>query len=182
MGLNEDFEQMAMVHLAAVYRAAVAVCGNKDVADDIAQTTLLKAYERFSSFKKGTNCKAWLLSILRNTWIDYLRKQQRKPDQRPLDEDLPAKNRREETVWSNPDDLLENFSDEQVIRALHQLPEGQRLTLYLVDVEQLNHDEAAAIMNVAVGTIKSRASRARSALKLSLTAYAKDMNMIGGDL
>ncbi|NQV31764.1 MAG: sigma-70 family RNA polymerase sigma factor [Phycisphaeraceae bacterium] len=181
MGLNEDFEQIAMTHLTAVYKAAVAVCGNKDVAEDIAQTTLLKAYERFDSFEKGTNCKAWLLSILRNTWIDHLRSQKRKPDQRPLEEDLEAKDGPDETVWSNADDLLNNFSDERVIWALQRLPDEQRLTLFLIDVEQLSQEEVAEITGVAVGTVKSRASRARSALKMSLAAYAKEMNFMGGE-
>ena len=64
----EDFEAIAMGHLPAIYRAAVAICGRNGVADDMVQTTLLKAYERFDSFEAGTNCKAWLLCILRNSW------------------------------------------------------------------------------------------------------------------
>ncbi len=181
MGLNEDFEQIAMVHLTAVYRAAMALCGRQDLSDDMVQSTMLKAYERFSSFNKGTNCKAWLLCILRNTWIDTLRQQQRKPSTVTLADDLVAKDPIEATTWSNADDLLDNFSDEQVIQALQRLPDDQRLTLFLVDVEGLNQDEVATITDVAIGTVKSRASRARAALKASLMSYAQDMHYLRGN-
>ncbi|MCH7919818.1 MAG: sigma-70 family RNA polymerase sigma factor [Planctomycetes bacterium] len=178
----EDFEAIAMGHLAALQRAAVAICGRTGVADDMVQTTLLKAYERFDSFEEGTNCKAWLLCILRNSWVDYLRVQQRRSvKQVPLEEELVADRTAEETVWSNAQDMLDNFSDEHVIRALQRLPEEQRLTLFLVDVEQMTHEEVAEIMGVAVGTIKSRTSRARGALKVSLADYAQEMNFRGHD-
>ena len=176
MGPNDDFERTAMVHLTAVYRAAIALCGNQELSEDLVQSTMLKAYERFSSFNKGTNCKAWLLCILRNTWIDHLRKERVKPTALALAEERVAESKIEETTWSNADDLLENFSDEQVIRALQRLPEDQRLTLYLVDVEQLSQDDIATITEVAVGTVKSRASRARSALKQSLQSYVRDLH------
>jgi len=178
----EDFEAIAMGHLPAIFRAAMAICGRTGVADDMLQTTIMKAYERFDSFESGTNCRAWLLCILRNSWIDYLRAQQRRPiKQMPLEEDIVADRTAPETVWSNAEDLLENFSDEHVIRALQKLPEEQRLTLYLVDVEEMTHEEVAGIMGVAVGTIKSRTSRARGALKISLGDYAEEMNFKGGD-
>lgn len=178
MDLNDDFEQTAMVHLTAVYRTAVALCGRQDLAEDMVQSTMLKAFERFSSFTKGTNCKAWLLCILRHTWIDFLRRRRFESRQVPLEEDLAAPGKAEETTWSNAEDLLENFSDEQVIQALQRLPDEQRLTLFLVDVEGLSQDEVAAITEVAVGTVKSRASRGRAALKASLMSYAQDMHLL----
>jgi len=177
-----QFEQVALIHLTAVYRAGVALCGQADRADDLVQTTFLKAFERFASFRSGTNCKAWLLRILRNTWIDTLRRQQKLQAQTvPLAEEPVAMPSTPETVWTNAQDLLDNFSDEQVIKALQGLPEEQRLTLFLVDVEQMSQDEVAQITDVAVGTVKSRTSRARTALKHSLADYARDMHMTGGE-
>jgi len=181
MGLNEDFEKCVMVHLNAVYRAAMALCGKQDVAEDMVQITFLKAYERFGSFKKGTHCRAWLLSILRNTWIDTLRQRRFGVTHVPLEDNLVAEPTTPESVWSNAEDLLQNFSDEQVIKALQQLPADQRLTLFLVDVEGLSQEEIAEITQVAVGTVKSRASRARTALKSRLAAYAKDMHFTRGE-
>ena len=77
--------------------------------------------------------------------------------------------------------MIENFSDEQIIKALSELPEDQRLTLFLTDVEQLSQKEVAQITGVAVGTVKSRASRARAELKNKLSSYAKEMGLMGGE-
>ncbi len=176
---TETFENVALPYLDAVFRAAIALCGQRQEADDLVQDTFLKAFERFESFRLGTNCKAWMLQILRNTWIDRLRRKKTAGHALPLEEDIVVEPSHEnEIVWSNPDDLIENFSDEQVIRALGGLPEDQRLTLFLMDVEELSQKEVAQIMGVATGTVKSRASRARAALKARLTSYAKEMGLM----
>jgi RNA polymerase sigma-70 factor (ECF subfamily) len=170
---KEIFEEIALPNLNAVFRAAFALCGKARDAEDLAQDTFVKAFEHFESFKPGTNCKAWLLRILRNTWIDRLRRQQGRGQILPLEQDLVAEPARpDEIIWSNAEDLVENFSDEQIIKALKQLPDDQRLTLFLIDVEQLGQQEVAEITGVAVGTVKSRTSRARAALKEKLIAYA----------
>lgn len=180
---TDHFEKTALPHLNAVYRAAVALCGRVQDADDLVQTTLLKAFERFESFEVGTNCKAWLLQILRNTWIDRLRRQKLTGLVLPIEENMIAEPpRNSETVWSNAQDILENFSDEQVIKALSQLPENLRLTLFLIDVEQLSQEEVAEITDVAVGTVKSRTSRARAGVKEKLTSYAQEMGLIRGEI
>jgi RNA polymerase sigma-70 factor (ECF subfamily) len=175
----ERFEQIALPHLDSVYRAAVAVCGRTVEAEDLAQATFLKAFERFDMFKPGTNCKAWLLQIMRNLWIDRLRHMKIAGTTVPADETLPAAEAAAgATTWSDARDLLENFSDEQVIHALKSLPDDQRLTLYLVDVEQLSQEDVAEITGMAVGTVKSRTSRARNELKNRLTAYAREMGFV----
>ncbi|MBE0534233.1 MAG: RNA polymerase sigma factor [Phycisphaerae bacterium] len=174
------FEAIAMPHLDAVYRTAYALSGRSDTADDLTQAALLKALEHFSSFQVNTNCKAWLLRILRNIWIDRLRRLKTAGPQLPLDEALVGEAPEiAESVWSDAHDLLENFSDEQVIKALAQLAVEQRLTLYLVDVEGLGHEEVAEITGVAVGTVKSRTSRARATLKKCLAARANEMGWAG---
>jgi RNA polymerase sigma-70 factor (ECF subfamily) len=179
---SESFEEIALPYLNAVYRAAVAICGRQGEAEDLVQDTFVKAFERFELFEKGTNCKAWLLQILRNTWIDRLRHQKIAGLTLPLDEEIVAGVSQDgELKWSNAEDLIENFSDEQIIKALSELPEDQRLTLFLTDVEQLNQKEVAQITGVAVGTVKSRASRARTELKNKLTSYAKQMGLIGDE-
>jgi RNA polymerase sigma-70 factor (ECF subfamily) len=138
--------------------------------------TFVKALERFETLQPGTNCKAWLFQIMRNLWIDRLRHKKVTGTAVPIEEDLVATPPEvEQTVWSDAEDLLENFSDEQVIEALRRLPEDQRLTLFLIDVEQLNQQEVAEITGVAVGTVKSRTSRARNELKNHLLSYAKEM-------
>ena len=176
----KDFEQTALPHLDAVYRAALALCADAQRAQDLAQTTFCKALEKFASFQAGTNCKAWLLRILRNTWFDELRHRKVVGTTVSIEEDLLAgPEEPESTTWSDPQDLLENFSDEQVIRALAELPDEQRLTLYLIDVERLGQEEVARITGVAVGTIKSRTSRARAAMRNKLEAHARDLGWMG---
>lgn len=180
MADRTTFEEVAMPHLDAVYRAAVAICGNRDEARDLVQTTYVKALERFDSFRRGTNCKAWLMTVLRNTWIDDLRRRRTAGPQLPLVEDiLEEQPQAEQPVWTDASDILENFGDADVIRALAELPEVRRLTLFLVDVEQLSQDQVAEITGVAVGTVKSRTSRARALLKDRLLAHAKAVGLVG---
>jgi len=180
MQTPERFEQVALPHLDSVYRAAVAVCRRSDEAEDLTQMTFVKALERFDTLEPGTNCKAWLFQIMRNTWIDRLRHKKVAGTVVPIEEDLVATlPETAQTVWSDAEDLLENFSDEQVIDALRRLPEDQRLTLFLIDVEQLDQQEVAEITGVAVGTVKSRTSRARNELRSHLLSYAKEMGFTG---
>lgn len=177
-----SFEKIAMPYVNTVYRTAVAMCGDHAIAEDLTQETYLKAFERFDTFKIDTNCKAWLLSILRNKWIDAMRHRKVAGQVLQLDENIIASNDKENDFQcSNCEEFLENFSDEQVIKALKSLPDEQRFALFLVDVEQLSHEEVAEIMKVPVGTIKSRTSRARTILKTKLFSYAKEMGFTGGE-
>ncbi len=177
---SKRFEQVALPNLDSVYRAAVALSGKSTEAEDLTQATFARALERFDRFEPGTNCKAWLLQILRNIWVDQLRRKKTAGSTVPLDEARVAtEESSEETTWSDAEDLLDNFSDDQIIQAMRQLPDDQRLTLYLIDVEQLSQQEVAEITGVAVGTVKSRTSRARTELKKRLTSYAREMGFRG---
>lgn len=176
------FEQIALPYLDSVYRAAVALCGRSDEAEDLTQATFVRALERFHTFEVGTNCKAWLFQIMRNIRIDQFRRNKVTGNTLPLDEDLAmAEPRSEPTAWSDATDLLDNFSDEQIIHAMKRLPEDQRLTLFLIDVEQLSQQEVADITGVPVGTVKSRTSRARNELKDHLLSYARELGFAGGN-
>ncbi len=180
MADRREFDEEALPHADALYRAAMAMCRKPALAEDMVQTTLVKALRRFGTFRSGSNCKAWLMRILHNTWVDYLRHRKVVGPTVPVEEQLLAGRQLEpETRWSNPQDLLENFSDEQVIRALAELPDEQRITLYLSDVEDLSQEEVAEITGVAVGTVKSRTSRARGVLREKLQDYAEQMGLAG---
>ena len=157
MADRAQFETLALVHLDSVYRAAWALCADPHDAEELVQATMLKALERFQSFQTGTNCRAWLLRILKNTWFDELRHRKVVGPTVPVDDTpLQVRPSAEPTVWSNPRDLLANFADEQIIRALRELPDELRLTLYLVDVEGLSYDEIAAALEIPRGTVESR--------------------------
>ncbi len=180
MATRRRFETEALVHLDILYRGAVALCHNVSDADDLLQATYLKAFERFDSFQEGSNCKAWLFKIMRNCWLDIKRREMRTGTVISIEEQiLEGAAPKEQTVWTDCNDLLENFSDEEVIRALKQLPDDQRLTLFLTDVENLSQMEVAEIIDVPVGTVKSRTSRARNELREKLLTYAKRMGLTG---
>ena len=97
---------------------------------------------------------------------NQLRLQKRRGNVLPIDEKMITEEKtKSEIVWNDAQYLRENFSDEQVIKALSHLPDDQRLTLFLIDVEQFSQEEVAEITGVSVGTVKSRTSRARNVLK-----------------
>ncbi|MFP4354157.1 MAG: sigma-70 family RNA polymerase sigma factor [Phycisphaerae bacterium] len=180
MADRKEFEAEALPHATALYRAAMAMCRRPALAEDLVQTTLVKALRRFGTFRSGSNCKAWLMRILHNTWVDYLRHRKVVGPTVPVEEQLLAgDDGQDETHWSDPHDLLENFSDEQVIQALAELPDEQRITLFLSDVEDLSQEEIAEITGVAVGTVKSRTSRARGVMREKLHQYAVEMGLAG---
>ena len=183
MADRSEFESIAMVYLDTVYKAAVSLCSEHEDAKDLVQMTFLKAFERFESFEKDTNCKAWLLSILRNKWIDLMRHRSTIGQVLQIDESIIAcQEQNDEIKHLNCEDLLANFSDEQIIKALRSLPAEQRFPLFLADVEQLSHEDVAEIMDMPVGTVKSRTSRARAILRTKLFSYAKEMGFTGGEI
>lgn len=168
--------------LPAVLRAAQFLTRNIAEAEDLAQETMLKAFKSIDRFKPGTDMKAWLMTILRNTRIDALRSA-RRPATLSLDDVgdvaepamVPA-----QQAWQHPQEVLQAFSDEQVIEALKRLPEEIRWTLMLVDVEQMDHAEAANVLDVPVGTIKSRAHRGRAMLRQLLEPLAEELRLVSG--
>ncbi len=183
MADRKNFDELALQHLDTVYRVAMSLCRNPATADDLTQTTFLKAWRSFESYRPGTNMKAWLLRILRNRWIDVLRHRKVVGPTAPVEDHYVAdRPHPEDVAWSNAEDLLQNFGDEQIIDALAELPEEQRLTLFLLDVEGLSQEEVAEITEVAVGTVKSRSSRARHTLKERLAAHARDLGFIEREL
>ena len=138
-------------------------------ADDLAQETMVKAFKSISQFDTSSSPRAWLSAILRNAWIDRLRATGRhaadvslNPDTHDLEDTSPATATLDP---ANPAALLEQFSDSDLITALKTLPEEIRWTLLLVEVEGLDHADAAHILGIPAGTVKSRAHRGRQMLR-----------------
>ena len=155
-----------------VLRTARFLTHNHAEADDLAQETLVKAFKAISQFDTATNAKGWLSAILRNSWIDQLRASGRHApimslngeQHDPADESAPE----HLSDTGDPVALLEQFSDAQMIGALREIPEEIRWTLLLVDVESLDHAQAAEILQIPEGTVKSRAYRGRRMLREKL--------------
>ena len=172
------FEQEAVPHLDTVYRVALRFTGDPARAEDLVQDTMLKALRSWHQYQPGTNVRAWLLTILRNTFInDYRREKARGPTV----DVSQAENFSlfEEVGDRDPEGrFFDQIVDDEVLRAIDRLPEEFRETLVLSDVEGLPYQEIATITGVPVGTVKSRLFRARRALQSRLYDYAVEMGYI----
>jgi len=152
---------------------AVSLCGDRERADDLVQETLYKAWNNLGSFEEGTNLKAWLFTILRNTYFSERRKKKREVED--VDGAYAAK------LSSGPEQHghmdMRDFQE-----ALSELPDDQREALVLVGAAGFSYEEAAEISGCAVGTIKSRVNRARRRIAESLNLNADDddpVSMVG---
>jgi RNA polymerase sigma-70 factor (ECF subfamily) len=172
------FEREALPHLDTVYRVALRLSGDEAQAQDLSQETMLKAFRSWHQYREGTNIKAWLLTILRNTFINEYRKARRVVQQIDVSEVEPY------TVFRGVQDtdpegtFFEGIVDEEIVEAIDRLPDEFRETLVLSDVEGLAYAEIAQIADVPVGTVKSRLFRARQALQKELYDYAVEMGYI----
>jgi RNA polymerase sigma-70 factor (ECF subfamily) len=179
---TDRFYQLIWPHRADVLRLALMLTHDHAEAEDLAQQTLVKAFRGLDGFTAGTNARAWLSRILRNARIDSLRTQATSEPAvslEQLSEEPPAPPVPDEPgAWTDPDELLTSFSDEQVIAALRELPEAIRWTLLLVDVAGMDHAAAAEVLEVPEGTIKSRAHRGRAMLRQSLAAIGRELRLI----
>jgi RNA polymerase sigma-70 factor, ECF subfamily len=173
---TQRFQVLVWPQLAAVLRTAQILSGDPDEAEDLAQETMIKAFRAIDRFQDGTDVRAWLMTILRNTRIDRLRSSAASASDvslELLELDPPGPEKSGEALdWDairkDPQRVLSEFSDQQVIAALKRLPEDIRWTLLLADVEQMPHAEAAQVLGVPVGTIKSRVHRGRTMLRKAL--------------
>lgn len=168
-------------HAASVLRLAKFLCRDEAEAEDLAQEVLLKSFRHLDQLRESTDTAAWLTKILRNTRIDRLRSQGARERDVSLDQiehDPPAAEEPGVQEFEDPEATLQQFSDRQVIESLLRLPEEIRWTLLLVDVQGMDQPEAASILEVPVGTVKSRLHRGRGMLRADLSALARDLRLI----
>jgi RNA polymerase sigma-70 factor, ECF subfamily len=159
----ESFEQLAMPHFDRLYNFACWLTQDRQEADDLVQETYAKALKGFSSFQPGTNFRAWIYKILRNAFLTS-RTGLKATATVPLDlegeeETLPAAN-------ETPESILLRRSDGQLVqRALEELPVAYREVLLLCEVEEMSYQEISATLAIPIGTVMSRLSRGRKALR-----------------
>ena len=165
-GRSRRFERDAMPHLPAVYRMARQLVG-VGAADDLVQETFLRAWKYFETFDSATNCRAWLLRILRNIWISRWRKSRL---EMPL---ADTGGEQIEPYYDWEDDFLRDEMSAEVERALSELPAGYRLVILLADVEELTYEEIAHITECPIGTVMSRLNRGRKMLARLIRAYGE---------
>jgi len=178
------FEAEALPFMSALYNKASHLTRRPEDASDLVQETYLRAYRTFSNFTQGTNCKAWLFTILYSIFINKYRKAQREPETVSIEE-LEETYHRElaDPAWDDEFASLASLEQEwqgpEVRQALAKLPEEFRAAVLLVDVEQLTYEEAAVVLNCPVGTLRSRLFRARRVLFVELRDFARKMGFIG---
>lgn len=156
MGANPSFRDGLLAAVPTLRAFAVSLAKNADRADDLVQETLVKAWDKQESFQPGTNLKAWLFTILRNEFYSQMRKRRREVED--SDGSITAQLAVHPSQHGSSD--LTDFR-----KALDLLPEDQREAIILIGASGFSYEEAAEICGCAVGTIKSRVSRARTRLQ-----------------
>jgi RNA polymerase sigma-70 factor (ECF subfamily) len=174
------FEREALVHLDTLYRVALRLTGNAADAEDLVQETMLRAYRSWDRFTLGTNAKGWLLTILRHLFINEYRRRRRHPEPIDLDTIEPFAVFEDIQEEDPQGAFFDRIVDDEVLRAVDQLPEAFREAVMLSDVEGLSYEEIAKVMEVPVGTVKSRLYRGRRMLQGKLLDYAVSMGYIKG--
>lgn len=169
---REAFEREALTHLDAVYRTALRLSGNPSDAEDLVQDTMLKAYRAWDRYQPGTNAKAWLLTILRNTYINAYRRAKTKGSTVDVNAIEPFTVFREAHDTDPEATFFGQIVDDEVLAAIDALPDNFREVLVLSDMEGLSYAEIASVVEVPVGTVKSRLFRGRQILQKRLYDYA----------
>jgi RNA polymerase sigma-70 factor (ECF subfamily) len=179
---REEFEALALEHFDALYNTAMRLTRNPGEAQDLVQETFLKAYRFFHRFEPGTNIKAWLFTILRNTYINAYRKASRQQQQVDFDQVAPfyaaPSVPSEWTSRGATEEMLHHLVQDDVKRALEALPDEYRMVVLLSDLEDFAYKEIADIVGCPVGTVMSRLFRGRRLLRKSLAEFAKKSGYI----
>jgi RNA polymerase sigma-70 factor (ECF subfamily) len=174
---REAFEAAALPFMRALYNTALRLTREPSDAADLVQETFLRAYRTFENFTPGSNCKAWLFTILYSVFVNQYHQVKRRPRMESVEE----LEERFQHFAQAPDDPASDVTtvegwgqrwNPEVERALGRLPEDFRTPLLLVDVEGLSYDEAASVLGCAVGTVGSRLFRGRKLLFAMLQDYA----------
>lgn len=180
---DKQFQDTALPHLTAVARYALSLTRDESDADDLTQETFLRAFRSWSQFTPGTECRAWLFTICRNS---YLRSSQRAQRVAACDdaelESLAAAAIYTSAGQEGLDDLFARSEMRAAVRkAVDELPEAFREAVVLVDLEEQSYADAASVLDIPIGTVRSRLFRGRRLLQELLIEYARDPGTHGPD-
>jgi RNA polymerase sigma factor (sigma-70 family) len=175
---SEIFDKEFMPHIGSMYNFAYRLTLDEDDSKDLVQDTYLKAFRFIESFQRGTNAKAWLFRILKNSFINDFRKKSKEPAKVDYQE--------VETYYNSDDvdeaittdlraETLQDMIGDEISNALNSLDVDFRTVIILCDLEGFKYDEMAKILDIPIGTVRSRLHRARNLLKEKLSDYAKKM-------
>jgi RNA polymerase sigma factor (sigma-70 family) len=172
------FNQEFMPHINSMYNFAYRLTLDSDDAKDLLQDTYLKAFRFLDSFQQGTNAKAWLFRILKNSFINDYRKKSKEPSKVDYQEVETFYNSEDVDRQITPDlrvEALQDMIGDEISTALNSLDVDFRTVIILCDLEGFKYEEMAKILDIPIGTVRSRLHRARNLLKEKLSEYAKTM-------
>lgn len=184
---KRGFEEEALPYMDAVYRFALRLAGTPDQAEDLVQETFLRAYRSWDQYTAGTNVRSWLFTICRNLFLRQRERGQRHQEIVSKESARDGENSGGSVinpVWASTADrdpegrFFASIVDEEVLRAIDDLPEDYRSALVMSDLEGLSYQEISDALEVPVGTVKSRLFRGRRQLQAVLYEYALEMGYI----
>jgi RNA polymerase sigma-70 factor (ECF subfamily) len=172
------FDGEFMPQIDALYTFAYHLTYNEDDANDLVQDTYLKAYRFIDNYIEGTNAKAWLFKILKNAFINQYRKRTKQPTRVDYEEVINFHEEEDSNYSSYMDmreEMFQAMMGDEVTNAINALPVDFRVVLLLCDIEGFTYEEIAKIVDIPIGTVRSRLHRARNMLKVELRNYAASL-------
>ncbi len=175
---EQVFETEFLPQIDSLYNFAYHLTYNEDDANDLVQETYMKAFRFIEKYDTGTNAKAWLFKILKNAFINQYRKKAKQPTKVDYEEIVNFHDE-EDTQYSSYLDLREEIFQgmmgDEVTNAINSLPVDFKTVILLCDIEGFTYEEIAKIIDIPIGTVRSRLHRARNMLKEKLTDYAQSL-------
>ncbi len=175
---DKVFDKEFFPHIEALFNFAFHLTYNESDANDLVQETFLKAYRFIDSYREGTNAKAWLFKILKNGFINDYRKRAKRPTKVDY-EDIVSYHDSDDSGYVQYLDLrheiFQGMLGDEVALAINKLPVDFRTAVLLCDIEGFTYEEMSKIIDIPIGTVRSRLHRARNMLKDELKEYAKKM-------
>ena len=171
---QEIFDLEFLPHIHSMYNFGYRLTLDRDDAKDLVQDTYFKAYRFVESFQKGTNAKAWLFRILKNSFINDYRKKIKEPNKVDYQEVETYYNSEDVDRQITPDlrvDALKDMIGDEISNALNSLDVDFKTVIILCDLEGFKYEEMAKILDIPIGTVRSRLHRARQLLKEKLSEY-----------
>jgi len=178
---EDEFIKEALPHEDALYNYALKISGNSDDAQDLVQETYFKAYRHFDKFQTGTNSKAWMFMILKNSFINNYRKSKREPYKLDYEQiqNFYENVKSDRGQTNNLDkEFYNDLLDDELTEAIDQLPTKMREVFLLCDLDGNSYEETAELVGCPVGTVRSRLHRARHMLQETLMDYAKEKGFL----
>ena len=172
------FEHELLPHADALYNFAYHLTYNEEDANDLVQDTFMKAFRFINSYDSGTNAKAWLFKILKNGFINEYRRKKKEPNKVDYEDIIAYQDADEDkggVAFDLREDIFDGMMGDEITIALNRLPIDFKTVILLCDIEGFTYEEIAKIIDIPIGTVRSRLHRARNMLKESLKEYAKKM-------